>query len=73
MNPQRLLGAALLVAGVILFVIGMNASHSAADRWSNFFTGHFTDATVWYIVGGAITGLLGLFMVAFNGRAGLAK
>ena len=38
------------VGGLILFIIGMNASDSAADRWSDFFTGHFTDNTVWYLV-----------------------
>lgn len=68
MNPQRMMGIVLLVAGVILLIIGMNASHSAADRWSNFFTGHFTDSTVWYIVGGAASGVVGLMLVMFGGR-----
>jgi succinate dehydrogenase hydrophobic anchor subunit len=48
MNSQRITGTVLLVVGVILLTLGMNASHSAADRWSNFFTGHFTDATMWF-------------------------
>ena len=68
MNPQRIGGIVLLVAGVILLVIGMNASHSVADRWSNFFTGHFTDSTVWYIVGGAVSGVVGLMLVMFGGH-----
>ena len=67
MNPQRMLGIVLLVAGVILLVVGLNTSHSVADRWSNFFTGHFTDATVWYIVGGAASGVVGLMLVMFGG------
>ena len=58
----------MLAAGVVLLVIGMNASHSVADRWSNFFTGHFTDATVWYIVGGVGTGILGLSMMLMGPR-----
>jgi hypothetical protein len=67
MNPQRMLGIVLLVAGVILLIVGINASHSAADRWSNFFTGHFTDATVWYIVGGAASAVIGAMLFMFGG------
>jgi hypothetical protein len=61
MNPQR-------ISGIVLFIVGMNASDSLADRWSNFFTGHFTDATVWYILGGVAAGITGLVMVLFGGR-----
>jgi hypothetical protein len=68
MNPQRIGGLVLLVAGVILLIVGMNASHSVADRWSNFFTGHFTDATVWYIVGGAVSAVVGAVLVLLGGR-----
>lgn len=63
MVPQRILGTVLLVVGVIVLIAGMNASHSAADRWSNFFTGHFTDATTWYIIGGIASALIGLLMI----------
>jgi hypothetical protein len=68
MNPQRIGGIVLLATGVVLFIIGMNASHSAADRWSNFFTGHFTDSTVWYIVGGVGAAVAGGLLVMFGGR-----
>lgn len=68
MNTQRVFGVVLLVVGVILFVIGMNASESFADRWSNFFTGHFTDATVWYIICGIAAAVGGLALATFGGR-----
>ena len=68
MNIQRVSGIVLLAVGVILFVVGMNASDSVADRWSNFFTGHFTDATVWYIVGGIASAIGGLMLITFGGR-----
>ena len=68
MNTQRIGGIVLLVAGIILFIVGMNASHSAANRWSNFFTGHFTDATMWYILGGIVSAVAGLSLLAFGGR-----
>jgi hypothetical protein len=68
MNPQRIGGIILLAAGVVLFIIGMNASHSAADRWSNFFSGHFTDSTVWYIVGGVGAAVAGVLTLLLGGR-----
>ena len=64
MNPQRAIGIALLAVGVILVVIGMNSSHSAVDQLSNTFTGRFTDNTMWYIVGGIGTGIVGLVLLS---------
>jgi len=72
MNAQRIGGIVLLVVGVILFIVGMNASDSFADRWSNFFTGHFTDVTVWYIIGGVASAIGGLMMIVFGGRKAIA-
>jgi len=69
MSPQRIFGVALLTIGVVLLVIGMNSSHSIADQVSNTVTGRFTDNTTWYIVGGIVTGIAGLSMVLFGGRA----
>ncbi len=67
MGIQRVVGIVLLVLGVVLFIIGMNASGSIADRWSHFFTGHFTDTTVWYMVAGIVAAIVGL-VLAFGGR-----
>ena len=68
MNLQRIVGIVLLVVGVILLSVGMNASHSLADQVSNTFTGRFTQATTWYIVGGIASALFGLLMVLFGIR-----
>ncbi len=67
MSNQRILGIVLFVVGVGVFIYGMNASHSVADRLSNTFTGRFTEATSWYIIGGGASALLGLLMLAFGG------
>lgn len=71
MSSQRIGGIVLLVVGVALFLVGMNASESVADRWSELFTGHFTDTTVWYIVGGIASAVAGLLWLTVGGRRAL--
>jgi len=68
MSRQRISGIVLLVVGAIVLIVGMNASHSAADQVSNTFTGRFTRETMWYIIGGGAAGLLGLLLVLSGTR-----
>lgn len=68
MNSRRLAGILLLVIGVVLFVVGLNASDSAADQVSSFFTGSYTDRTVWYLVGGGLLAICGLSLAVAGGR-----
>jgi hypothetical protein len=63
MSSQRIFGTVLLVIGTLLLIVGMNASHSAADQVSNTFTGRFTHDTALYIFGGGAAALLGLLLV----------
>ena len=72
MNPQRIFGIVMIVIGVILLIVGMNSSHSLADQVSNTFTGRFTQATTWYILGGIALALLGLLMALFTSRGRLS-
>jgi amino acid transporter len=69
MNPSRIAGVVLLLVGIALFIVGMNSSHSLADRLSDAFTGRFTEATTWYIVGGIAAGVLGLLLVFVGFRS----
>jgi len=68
MSMQRIAGIVLLVVGAILLVVGMNASHSAADQTSRFFTGRLTSDTAWYIYGGGAAVLAGLLMALVGPR-----
>ncbi|HEY1629398.1 MAG TPA: DUF3185 family protein [Tepidisphaeraceae bacterium] len=61
MNSQRIFGIVLLIVGIGLLVVGVNSSHSVADQVSNTFTGRFTQATTWYILGGIAVAVVGLF------------
>ncbi len=68
MGPQRIAGIILLVAGVVLLIIGANSSNSFSDQLSNTFRGRFTDATNWYIIGGAAMAVVGLVLSLFGMR-----
>jgi len=68
MGPQRIVSAVILVVGVALLIVGINSSNSVSDQVSNTFTGHFTQATTWYIIGGIGVGLLGLLMLIAGPR-----
>ena len=68
MNPNRIIAVILLVAGVALFIVGMNSSNSFADQLSNTFTGRFTDETNWYVIGGLAMAVIGLLLGALGFR-----
>ena len=69
MTIQRLIGLPLLVGGVIFLLIGVDSTHSAADHLSNTFSGRYTDQTNWYLVGGAVSAIMG--MIALLAPGGL--
>jgi Protein of unknown function (DUF3185) len=53
------IGIALLVLGVILLIFGINASNSFGSSVSNFFTGSPTDKSIWLLLGGVVSLILG--------------
>ena len=61
-TAARVLGVVLLVAGVVLIVVGINASRSLADNLSTIFTGGLTEKTTWYIIGGIASAIVGLLL-----------
>lgn len=67
MSNQRIIGIVLMVIGVVLFIMGMNASDSVAEKVSETFTGRFSDKTTWLIIGGIGSALLGLMLTVFRG------
>jgi uncharacterized membrane protein YidH (DUF202 family) len=68
MTKRRTLAIILVVIGLILLVVGLKASDSVADQMSELFTGHFTDATTWYLVGGVTALIVGVVLFACRGR-----
>jgi hypothetical protein len=50
---NKALGIALLAAGIIMLIFGLNASDSVASDFSRFFSGSPTNKTMWLLAGGA--------------------
>ena len=65
---NKLFSLALLVGGIVLIIIGINATHSFASDVSRFFTGSPTDKAVWTLIGGIAAALVGLTMLWRNPR-----
>jgi hypothetical protein len=57
---NRIVSLALLVGGVILLIIGINATDSFSSDVSRFFTGSPTDKAVWMLIGGSVASVVGL-------------
>jgi hypothetical protein len=65
---NRGIGIALLAVGIILIVYGINASNSVGSSFSRFFTGSPTDKTVWFLIGGVASVIVGGVMSMLPAR-----
>jgi hypothetical protein len=57
---NKLIFLALLVGGIVLIIIGAQATNSFSSDVSRFFTGSPTNKAVWMLIGGAIAAFIGL-------------
>ncbi len=67
MPQKRIIGFVLLGVGIVLLIVGLNASDSPTDQISETFTGEYTDRTMYYIIGG-IAAIIGGGLMALMGR-----
>ena len=56
------IGIALLVVGIALIIYGFNASDSVSSDVSRAFTGAPTDKTMWLLLGGSASAIVGAVM-----------
>jgi len=68
MHWTRILGVALIVAGVIMLFMGWNATESLTEQASEAISGRYTDETRRYLIGGAVAGVVGLLLVIFGAK-----
>jgi hypothetical protein len=66
---NRIFAIALLVGGVVLMIIGINATNSFSSDVSKFFTGSPTDKAVWMLIGGIIATVVGLTLTLRGSKA----
>ncbi|MDA3962712.1 MAG: DUF3185 family protein [Planctomycetota bacterium] len=50
----KLISLILLVIGVALVIVGLNAMDSFASSFSRFFTGSPTDESIWLLITGVV-------------------
>lgn len=67
---NKIASIALLVAGIALIIVGVNAMNSFSSDVSRFFTGSPTDKAVWMLIGGCVAVAVGLGGTMRLGRKG---
>jgi hypothetical protein len=60
---NKIIFLALLIGGVVLIVLGFNATHSFSSDVSRLFSGSPTDKTIWMLIGGFVAAVIGLIGV----------
>jgi hypothetical protein len=66
---NRAIGLALLVAGIVVLIFGIQASQSFTSNVSQTFTGAPTNRSIWMIVGGLAAAIVGI-VLTFRGGTG---
>jgi len=68
MNIFRMIGMAAFAAGILFFIFGVRATHKVNEEVVEKITGHYTDTTTWYIVGGVVLIVIGVGLIARRSR-----
>jgi hypothetical protein len=67
---NKIISIGLLVGGVVLIIVGINATNSFSSDVSRFFTGSPTDKAVWMLIGGILAAVVGLAGTLRGSKAG---
>jgi hypothetical protein len=57
---NKIISLALLIGGVALIILGIQATDSFNSDVSRFFTGSPTDKAIWMLIGGVVACAIGL-------------
>jgi hypothetical protein len=63
MKSTQVIGAALLVLGAILLFFGYQAATSPMEEIGEAIFGRYSDETMLYIIGGAVSAVVGLVLL----------
>jgi len=70
MTVGRIVGIALLALGVVMLVFGFTATDALVERAAKTVTGRYSDQTMFLIIGGIVSAVVGLGLTIFGGRRG---
>ena len=65
---NKVVSIALLAGGVVLMIVGINATNSFGSDVSRFFTGSPTDKAIWMLIGGIVATIVGLGLTLRRGK-----
>lgn len=68
MHWTRILGIALIVIGAIMLFMGWSATDSLTEQATEAIAGRYTDDTRLYLIGGAVSAVVGLLLVVFGAK-----
>ena len=57
---NKMVSVVLLIGGVVLIIMGVQATNSVSSDLSRFFTGSPTDKAIWMLIGGGVASVIGL-------------
>ncbi len=64
----RIVGLCVLAAGIVLLVLGIQATGAVSEQIREEFTGRYSGRTVWYIIGGSAAIAGGGGLAIFGGK-----
>lgn len=70
MNAWQILGLVVLVVGIVLLVMGINASQAVGEEVREGLTGRFSSTVQWYIILGIAAIVGGGLLAIFGNRIG---
>jgi len=68
MTAGRLIGIALLALGLVMLFFGLNATDALVERAAKTVAGRYSDQTMFLIIGGIVSAVVGLGLTIFGGR-----
>jgi len=63
MSTNKVIAVVLLVVGGALVFFGLNATEAPMEELSEAVTGRYSDKTMYYLIGGAVSAVLGLVLL----------
>lgn len=62
MSSNKLIGFVLLAVGIMLLVMGYNASQSVGSQFKEAFSGSMSDRATMFYLGGAVVTAVGAYL-----------